>query len=507
MNRSLTDVYRSLHAFLTRVFAGRAPRIGLEVSDQALRAIFERKGRWQLEQVSLPPGVMLKGKLLNAPVLTQALAEIRRRIAGDAKRRIGVHVALTSAPIYAQQVSIPNVTAAELPSAVELNVQVSAPVPLAELAWGWQPLPNQNPPAVLAAWTDRSVVDQIVALLAQSNFLPASLEPKPLAVARLVRELYPSGATGAYVLVSVDEAGVAFSIVDAGTVRFHYAHGWEEVRGNASDEVTYPMLETLIRREVPQVAGYYAQRGGARLTEALLVTPLFPDEIAQTLTQLGFAAHPLRIGSSEFPLQGYGAFGAALRGGIFAVTDQNDLSLLGGQVLAWLRKELVARIAGFWTVTAPLAFTLLLITYGAAYVFVSRVRAGVDASAPQVAPTLLSELNDRESQAKRFNDTVQALSEIQAKRQLRSPLMARILAKATESGVTLTRVTLGEGGGSVAGNAGGDSQLLSFKRSLEGDQELSGVSLPIADLRTGPDGIAFTISFSISAAPAGNATP
>ncbi len=506
MNRSLTDVYRSLHAFLTRVFAGRAPRIGLEISDQALRVLFERKGRWQLEQVALPPGVMLKGKVLNAPVLLQALAEIRRRIAGDGKRRIGVHVTLTSAPIYAQQVAIPNVTASELPSAVELNVQVSAPVPLSELAWGWQPLLRQNPPAVLAAWTERAIVDQIVALLAQSNFLPASLEPKPLSVARLIRELYPNGAAGAFVLVSVDEAGVAFSIVDAGTVRFHYAHGWEEIRGSAA-AVTYPMLEMLIRREVPQVAGFYAQRGGTRLGEALLATPLFPDEIAQTLTQLGFAAHPLRLGSAEFPLQGYGAFGAALRGGIFAVTDQNDLSLLGGQVLAWLRKELVARIAGFWTVTAPLAFTLLLVTYGVAYVFVSRVRGSVEETAPQVPPALLAELSDRESQAQRFNATVQSLADIQAKRHLKSPLMARIIAKAEESGVTLARVTLGEGGGSVAGNAGGDSQLLSFKRVLEGDQELSGVSLPIADLRTGPDGIAFTISFSIKATAAGNAAP
>lgn len=508
MKHSLTDVYRSLHAFLTRLFAGRAPRTGLEISDQALRILFERKGQWQLEQVALPPGTMAKGKVINAVAVAQALAEIRRRVGGDAKRRrIGVHVTLASAPVYTQQVAIPNVSSAELPSAVELNVQVSAPVALSELAWGWQPLPGQNPPAILAAWTDRALVDQLVALLAQANFLPASLEPKVLSLARLIRELYPNGATGAFVLVSVDEAGVAFSVVDAGTVRFQYEHGWDEVRGGNAGEVTYAMLESLIRREIPQVAGFYAQRGGVLLTEALVATPLFPEEIAQTLGQLGFSAHPLQLGGSGLPLPGYGAFGAALRGGIFAVTDQKDLSLLGGQVLAWLRKELVVRIAGFWSIVAPVALALLLVTYGAAYLFASRIRASITASAPQVAPALLAELADRESQAKRFNDTVRALTAIQAKQQLRSPLMSRIFAKASEAGVSLTRVTLGTSGGTVAGNAGGDSQLLSFKRALEGDQELSGVSLPIAELRSGPDGIAFTMSFSINASAAGNETP
>lgn len=498
MNRSLSDVYRTLHAFLTRLFGGRAPRIGLEVSDQAVRILFERKGVWQLEQVALPPGTVVKGKVINAPVMLQALGELRRRAAGgDTKRRIGVHVSLTSASVYTQQVAIPQVSASELQSAVELNVQVSAPVALSELAWGWQLLSGQSPPAILAAWTSRADVDELVALMAQANFLPASLEPKVLSLARLVRELYPNGRTSSCVLVSVDETGVTMSVIDGGTVRFQYARSWDEVRGTAT-EVTFAMLDALIRREVPQVAGFYAQRGGARLTEVLVVTPIFAEELAKTLSELGYTVRPLQVGGPTFPLQGYGAFGAALRGGMFSATDQADLSLLGGQVLAWLRKELVVRVAGFWTVVAPLAFALLLVTLGTAYYFVDRIHTSVLANAPQGNPTLLAELADRESKAEAFNQTVQSLAGVQEAMRPRSPVMQKLLAKANESGVTLTRITLGadKASAGVAGLAGGDSQLLSFKRALEADPSFTEVTLPIADLRTGPDGISFSITFT-----------
>lgn len=500
MNISLSDAYRALHAFLTRLFGGRAPRIGLEVSDQAVRILFERKGVWQLEQVALPPGTVVKGKVMNAPVMLQALSEVRRRAAGgDTKRRIGVHVSLTSAPVYTQQVAIPLVSASELQSAVELNVQVSAPVALSELAWGWQPLPGQSPPAILAAWTSRAPVDELVALMAQANFLPASLEPKVLSLARLVRELFPNGKSSSYVLVNVDETGVSMSVIDAGSVRFQYGRTWDEVRG-AATEITYPMLEAVIRREVPQVAGFYAQRGGTRLTEVLLASPTFTAELAATLGELGFTVRPLQVGGSAFPLQGYGAFGAALRGGMFSATDQADLSLLGGQVLAWLRKELVVRVASFWTIVAPLSFAVLLITFIGAYIFVSRVYTSVLAGAPQGNATLLAELTDREAKAEDFNTVVQSLAAVQDATKPRSPIVSELLAKAQASGVTLTRITLGadQAGAGVAGLAGGDSQLLSFKRALEADASYTAVTLPIADLRTGPDGIAFSISFNVA---------
>lgn len=508
MNRSLSDILRAVHAVLTRLFAGRAPRIGLEVSDQAVRVLFEKQGVWELEAIALPPGTMSKGKVLNAQALLQAFAELRRRITGgDGKRRVGVHVSLTSAPVYAQQVSIPMVSSSELEAAVRLNVQVSAPVPLDQLAWGWQPLPGQQPPVILAAWTDRESADQVVALLAEANFLPASLEPKVLSLARLVRELYPNGATIACALVHVDESGVTISVIDKGILRFQYARGWGEV--STGGEITYPMLEAMLRREVPQVAGFYAQRGGAPLTELLIASPMFVEDMSRTLTELGFVPRELRVGSDTFPVQGYAAFGAALRGGIFSATDQPDLSLLGGQVLAWLRRELVVRVASFWTVVTPLAFSILLATLVAAYLFVGRIHKAVLAGTGQANPVLLAELGDREQQAKEFNTTVSTLATIQAGIHPRAQLMRRILEKAQQSGVTISRVTITPDGSAsaVAGLAGGDSQLVSFKRALETDPQLSSVTLPIADLRTGSDGTAFTMTFAANlAAPVTTST-
>ena len=507
MSLSLTDLYRGLHRFLVRLFGGSAPRIGLEIGDQAVRILYERKGTWQLEQVPLPPGTVTKGRVMDAPVLLQALTELRKRASGGDARRVGVHVSLTSAPVYTQQVAIPPVSASELPAAVELNIQVSAPVALSELAWGWQPLPNQNPPAVLAAWTARDLADQLVAVLADASFLPASLEPKVLSLARLVRELFPGGATTPYLLASLDEIGITLAVLDAGTIRFQYARAWEEIRGTSPD-ITYGTIETVIRREVPQVAGYYGQRSGARLGEVLLATPTFPEELARTLSDLGFVVRKLEIGTPPFPLHGYAAFGAALRGNVFSTTDLPDLSLLGGQVLVWLQRELVARVAWFWTLVAPLSLSILLATYVAGYVFVSRIGEGVVAGGGAGASSaLLGQLADNESKATRFNATVAAMTRVQASVQPKSPQLINLLQKASQSGVVLSRISLGDGTtrASVAGVAGSEDQLLSFKRSLEGDQSLSGVTLPISEIRSGPEGVSFSMTFVASFAPAAKA--
>lgn len=506
-NPSLTDVYRGAHRFLVRLFGGSAPRIGLEISDQAVRILYERKGKWELEQVPLPPGTVEKGRVMNAPVLLQALVELRKRASGGDARRIGVHVSLTSAPVYTQLVTIPPVSNAEMAAAVELNIQVSAPVALNELAWGWQPLPAMNPPAVLAAWTARDLADQLVAVLADASFLPASLEPKVLSLGRLVRDLFPGGGESSYLLASVDEMGITLAVLDAGTIRFQYSRTWDEIRG-VSQEITYATLEGVIRREVPQVVGFYAQRAGSRLGEVLLATPTFGEEMARTLSELGFVVRRLEVGTPPFPLQGYAAFGAALRGNVFSTTDQPDLSLLGGQVLEWLRKELVVRTAKFWTLVAPLSLAILLITYVSAYAFVARIRESVTVSKGAASAALLAELADSESKATRFNQTVASIAQIQATTQPKSPQLQNLLRKASQSGVTLTRISLGDAGGKalVSGLAGSEDQLLSFKRSLEGDQSLSGVTLPIAEIRSGPEGITFSISFVASFAPSGKAS-
>lgn len=505
---SLSSILLPVRRALARAFGG-ASRAGLEVSDQAVRVIFERDGAWQLEQAALPPGTVVRGSVRNAPALLAALSDLHRRAGGrDARARIGVHVSVSSAPVYLQLVPVPPVEERERADAVRLNVQVSAPVPLEDLAWGWQPLPGAGgQAAVLAAWTARQTVADLAGALAEAGFLPASLEPKVLSVARLVRTLAPDATRGnAYLLASLDESGIALAVLDAGVVRFQYVRTWDEVRG-AHPEVTYAILEELVRREAAQVAGFYAERGGTRLDEVLIATPVFQDELTATLESLGFAVRTLAIGSPPFPLHGYAAYGAALRGNVFGVGDGAELSLLGEQVRDWVRKELALRVARFWLAVTPAAVAVLLATYGAAYVFVSRLSTSLSAQPAQ--PALLAELADREARAARFNAAVSSLATVQGTLRPKSPLLSSLIARAAQSGVSLSRVRLvpGPERSSIAGVTGGEDQLLSFKRSLESDPSLARVLLPVAEIRSGPDGISFSMTFEASFAAAGKTAP
>lgn len=506
----ISTIFHAVRRFLARIFAGAAPRAGLDISDQAVRLLYEKRGSWQLEQVALQPGTLERGTIVNADAFASALSTLHDKASDGKQKRLAVHVSVSSAPSYIQLVSIPPVSSKELADAVQLNVQVSAPVQLTELAWGWQPLPEgRTASAVLAAWIARPTVDALVSALAEANFLPASLEPKTMSVARLVRTLAPDATkTGAYLLASLDEMGVTLAVLDKGVVRFQYARTWAEIRG-ARPEVAYPALDELLRREVAQVVGYYAQRGGTRVTEVLLATPVFTEEITATLADLGFEVRTLTVGNPPFPLHGYGAFGSALRGNVFGVSDDMELSLLGEQVREWLKKELALRVARFWLVVAPVSAIILLATYGLAYGFVSRLSDSLASFEGIVPPTLIAELADREARVNRFNATVAEIAAVQSNMQLRSPQLSSLLAHADKTGVTLTRVNLiaMPERSSVAGIAGGDDQLLSFKRSLEGDPTLARVLLPVTEVRSGPDGLTFSMSFEASFPPASKTSP
>lgn len=501
----------AVRRFLARLFAGKAPRAGLEISDQAVRLLYEKKGNWQLEQVSLQPGVLERGTVRDPASLAAALSTLHDRATkGNSKKRLAVHVSVSSAPNYIQLVPIPSVSSSELADAVKLNVQVSAPVALSELAWGWQVLPEESQsPAVLAAWIARPTIDALVSILAETNFLPASLEPKALSVARLVRTLAPDATQeGAFLLASFDETGLTLAVLDLGVVRFQYARTWTEIRGVRA-EVAYQSLDELLRREVPQVVGYYGQRGGQKLSEVLLATPVFSDEITVTLKDLGYQVRPLSVGNPPFPLHGYGAFGAALRGNVFGTNENLELSLLGEQVKDWLKKELAVRAARFWVVVTPVAVALLLATYGVAYSFVLQMGERVSATSEPVPPELLAQLNDLEADANRFNTSVAEIGALQATMQPRSVQMQSLLAHANKTGVSLTRISLTAlpERSSVAGIAGGEDQLLSFKRSLEADPTLARVQLPVTDVRSGPDGVSFSMTFEASFEASGNTTP
>jgi len=507
----LSSLFRPVRAFFARLFTGGTPRAGLDISDQALRLLFERKGSWQLETVPLAPGTLERGVIKDRPALMQALGSLHERVAPHSPgSRFGTHVSLSSALSYIQLVPIPPVSPKELQSAVQLNVQVSAPVALSELAWGWEPLPGPaGGSAVLAAWVSRSTADDLVGALAEANFLPASLEPKSLSVARLVRTLAPEAtAAGAFLLASFDESGVTLGILDLGSIRFQYARSWSEVRGSRG-ELTYASLDEFLRREAAQVVGYYAQRGGTRLTEVLLATQVFKEEITVTLTDMGMTVRTLGIGDPPFPLPGYGAYGAALRSSVLSGDDDPELSLLGAQVRDWIRRELALRVARFWTIFTPASVGLLLATYGAAFLFMNRVAASLESFQSNASPVLLAELADREARVSAFNQSVAELASAQAQVAPRSPQLRSILDQAQRSGVAVTRLSLLEAPerSSVAGITGGEDQLLSFKRSLEADPSLARVLLPVTEVRSGPDGISFSMTFDTSFAAAGKVSP
>lgn len=500
---SFKSIFKKVLAFL-RV---RSPIGGLEISDSGARFAMWNEKAWEYASVKFAPGVMVQGRVKNRTAFVAALKLLRQNVLGKKNRqqiKINAVVSLSSIGIYAQVFTLPQVEGENLEKAVGLNMQMVSPADVSETYSGWQ-IVNRDGDRyqidILGTFLNRVVVDDVVAALRETDFLPVAVESRALSLARLVRD----AASGFdykknYVVVSLDDSGLDILVVRHGQMYFDYFNSWADLQGD-SRSISLDAFRAIINRNLHQVTNFYRSHWFDPLEDVIISATGLGDEIAK-LVETQFGLHPQdlkltlkqQVGSEWFV-----ALGSGLRGILPRRLDR-DVSLLGVDAQEEFRREEAITFTNFWRVLVPAALAVLLISFVLADIFLGRSVKSLEASNVfHLAPEQVTEINALESQASTFNNAVRMIASIRTSANKKLPLYSKITDLLASSSISLVRLYVQGGDAPIqlSGHAAVQDSILSFKKSLDADPAFQNVNLPLTNISSDPQGFSFTITFSM----------
>lgn len=491
--------------------AHRVP-IGIDIGDDAIRAAVSRNGAWQFEIVPLPAGALVRGIVQDAAACIEALRTMHERIApGRTRSTVHAIVTLSSATLYSQTFALPQLAMNDLQKAIDLNMQMNSPIPLSELASGWQLLETSGQQLnVLTASVRHDTAAGITTVLATAGFVVVALEAKSLSVARALRTVMEGfNNEGAYLVVDLDAVGLSIITIERGMLAFEYATAWRDVQPEGGS-LALDALTTVLVRQLAQVVNYHRQHSQVPLTAALLLTPSLQNDLVPVIAQAtNLPVQPVAIGSPAVDSSWIPVLGSALRGSGSAADDV-EINLLGRTAREQFQRENVLNFLGFWRIAVPAALAVPLLATLGVFLFVRHTAVLLEQQTAGLRQDAhVTELTTLEARAATFNQTVGALTAIQASLRPKAPLMTTIIEQAGANGVQIRRLSVvaAPSASTITGIAGSEERVLAFKKILQADARIHDVALPIADIRSGPEGISFSMTFQSDFAAAGKTAP
>jgi hypothetical protein len=489
---------------------------GLEITDQALRFAYAEGDVWHVHAMRLEPGVLEKGRIKDKKLFIENLFALKADIVGADGRdkKIGATVAIGEEAVYNQIFILPELKGLALESAIRLNMQMASPMDIGQVYAGWQIAARNEESShieVLAAFADRSMVDEIVSALFESRFVPIAVESKALALARLLRERGTGVDLGAsYLLVNVDDAGLEFLIIRKGQLYFEYANPWRDLV-DEKGAIAFDKFKNSLAIGLRQVMNFYLQHWNDPIAGVIVSGTTFLDEVGVIVREtLALPTLPLVVAGSSQTLSSewFPVMGAALRGSGVRRKKEDGITLLGEGAQAIVFRDRITHFLEFWSWFVPVALASLLIVFGVAYFFLAGVQASIapyQSSESQLAPVISAALEKLAPQVADFNQSVAFIQSIQAGESPKYTIVQSVAAVASASAVTVTKLIF-QGSSqpiSLDGNAQSQDQIVAFKTALA-TAGFTNINLPLMNLQSNGGAYAFSMTFQ---PPAPTSTP
>jgi hypothetical protein len=479
---------------------------GLEVSDSGLR--FVASGTSFATSVRLEPGVFSKGKIEDEVAFLAALDLLRSQILGRKEKtaaRINVVVTLSSTHVYSQVFALPFLEGESLDKAVELNLKMSLPGGASESYSGWQILSHKGEGGkieILAAFLDKSLADDLTALLRKANFSVLAIEARALSLARLVK----SAAAGfdpkvPLIMISADTSGLDVMIVRDGNLQFDYFNTWADLAGGEIS-MTIETFQAIIVRSVAQIMNFYGSHWKEPIGEMLVAATGMKDEIIDTVKK-NFGVNVrefVPLVSPPLTSDWFAALGGALRGRLPRKEDV-ELSLLGIDAREEFRREQIDHFLSFWRLLTPLALSVLLLAFAGSWFFLDTVAKNIEnQSVFNISAAEEGEIKSLRTQAEDFNLSVAYLAAANAVASPKAPVLAKIYEITDRRGITISQLKVGGRTEPIfmSGSAATDTAILDFKKELDITTGIKDVKLLITDIHQEGDHYTFSINFTVS---------
>lgn len=270
------------------------PQIGLDIGTSAVRAA-EVRGRdpgtlTRFAQLSLPPGAVVAGEVIDEDAVAQVVRELWRRGGFKIKR---VALAVSNPSVVVRQVDLPAMSEEDLRGALPFQVQDYIPIAVEDALLDFVSLgeyvadDGAAMQRVLAVAAQREMVSAFVRVAERAGLDPASVDLGPLAAVRALTPVAPPvlGEIPSDVVVDIGAGVTTVTVHRGGDTLF------VRIIGTGGIDVTAALVEELaIQPEeaeaLKQAVGLTGGEDGddARVAEIIrLRARMFIDDVQQSL--------------------------------------------------------------------------------------------------------------------------------------------------------------------------------------------------------------------------------
>ena len=481
---------------------------GLEISDSALRFAQADGDRWQMLGERLAPGTVEGGKVKQRAEFVAALKKLREQIGVSrmSREKTRVVVAVSSANIYTQAFRLPTVKGEGLENAIQLNMQMFSPEEASKVYSSWHLVGEDTASGhleILSAFMSRELVQEFISALGEAGFVVHAIEWRAVALARLMRmRTAPLKSTRPVIVFVVDSNGLEFLVVRHGELYFQYFTPWKDLHGSER-VIPYSAFEGAIARSLHQVLNFSSAHWPEPLEDIFIMSAALKEKIEAVLKDnFSLTIRPFEVQMKQ-PVnpRWFVAVGSALRGFIPPKEDKG-INLLGVSVQEEFRREQMIRFLHFWRLAIPLAMGALLAIFLAADLFLRWTQGTLEAHpAFRASQDQAQEMRNFQNQVAAFNQEVAFIKKITSASPPKVDALDELNTIVDAHTITLVRFNMPSANtpASFIGRAKSEDQILRFKKALDDNPRFTGVSLSLSDIHPDPQGLSFSLMFSIAA--------
>lgn len=477
---------------------------GLEIKDAALRIARISDGQLKKEGILLEPGIIEDGVIKDRMRLIGQLKDLRNQFASGEKNKIPVIAIVPSSIVYAKVFSLPPLGEQGKLEAIQLNMQSISPIEFKSAYSDWENLGEEErggKAEILSAFARREAVDAYAEVLEVAGFTPVAIEFPALAIARAIKQ-YGVGIDflKPQVVVNVSSDGIDFMVLKNGNIYFDYFTPWKLVRqeDRASREIPFEDFKDTIVREIKKVSTFYASHWGGSLNNLILITQALEKEISEfVVKQFNYKVTNLVIRDfPDVPMSWIGVIGSAFRGNIPRSRDIFISLEAVGTEKGYLYTQIKFFIKLWRNVLITTAGFFLIVFIAVDSFLAQKLNASLQQLQEVSAMPGGSEVVKLQQQAVTFNNFVEMASYANERSKDWSAFLSRLGVLAKD--IKIMRVSLNpdQKTAFVIGKASGEAAAIDFKNKLL-SEGLQNVNLPLSKIEAAPDGVVFSITFSL----------
>jgi hypothetical protein len=457
-------------------------------------------------EVRIPAGSISAGRIISLANVEAALRALKSAAGPEFSHNPIAILSLPPALFFTHVLSLPDMPEENFEEAARLNAAQLSPIKISDAYFDWHNLGvnlETLERELFIALAPRDVIDPYLEAAQRAGIDIVAVEPWSLGLVRVF--MYFASVVdkhAAFLITRVSSDGVDFVIAKEGKPFFSHFFFWRDIPEASGGKVTANAFRAVARRGIAKVSSFFATRYKEPLSNAALFTPVLQNELAAVLKNefgmkvVGYRLPVLR--GASLPETWTGVLGSALRG-IIPRGEDTFVSLMPVGTEELFRRRQVVVYAAFWGKVFATAMILFTAVFAILFMFAANLRRNlVGTLAIQRRSESAIVAMELANRAREFNDLAARALEVESKELLFAEELRAILDSAGLE-ININQLSIFGNARQVrlVATASDRASAARFKMRLESSGKFREVDLPLALVRSVPEGVEFTITANI----------